>query len=273
MHIEIDNCKIAYIEINPGANNTIFFIPGNSVTKRIWSKQLESTLFSGYRLIAIDLPASGSSGMTAETNYTLKGLAELLCKIVNKLIDGKPYIIAGVSLGTNIIAEMLDFAIHPLGLVLAGPCIFGTNCKVENIAKPGAHVGVVFVDHAEDEDVLSYANEVLISGDEENIKMFVEDYKSVQSPFRSVLAKSIAEGNFNDEIALLNKKNIPALIVFGKDELVEDCDYLDNEQLPLWNKTIYKIPGASHLVNVDSPKIFNKLLAEFAKDIFITDVA
>ncbi len=273
MHVEIDNCKIAYVEINPGANNTIFFIPGNSVTKRIWSKQLESTLFSDYHLIAIDLPASGSSEITMEINFSLKGLAELLCKIVNKLIDSKPYIMAGVSLGTNIIAEMLDFEIHPLGLVLAGPCIFGTNCKVENIAKPGTHVGVVFVDHAKDEDVVSYANEVLISGEEENIKMFVEDYKSVQPPFRSVLAGSIMAGNFNDEIALLNEKNIPALIVFGKDEVVVDCDYLDNEPLPLWNKTIYKIEGASHFVNMDAPEAFNKIAAEFAKDVFTKGVA
>lgn len=273
MHIEIDNCKIAYIETNPGADKTIFFIPGNSATKRIWSKQLESPLFSDYRLIAIDLPASGSSQITAETNYTLKGLAELIYKIVNKLIDGKPHIIAGVSLGTNIIAEMLAFEIRPLGLVLAGPCIFGANCKVENIAKPGTHVGVVFVDHSADEDVLSYAHEVLISDEQENIKMFVEDYKSVQPPFRSVLAGSIMAGDFNDEIALLNEKNIPALIVFGKDDVVVDCDYLDNEQLPLWSKTIYKIEGASHFVNMDAPEAFNKIVAEFAKDEFTKGVA
>lgn len=38
----------------------------------------------------------------------------------------------------------------------------------------------------------------------------------------------------------------------------------------LWKKTVYKIPGASHFVNIDAPEAFNKLVAEFAKDMFTT---
>jgi pimeloyl-ACP methyl ester carboxylesterase len=265
----VDNCKIAYFEKNANSGQTIFFIPGNSVSKKNWCKQLDSIELSGYRLIAIDFPAHGDSDATPEETYTLPGLAEILYKVVVRLSDNKPYILAGVSLGTNIVAEMLAFDVMPLGLALAGSCIFGGNYKVEQIAKPGTHVGVVFTDAPDDNDVVSYAHETSLSQNAENVEIFLEDFKSVKSPFRSALAKSIFEGNFNDELALIKEKNIPALVVFGKDELVVNCDYLDSAELPLWNNKIYKIEGASHLVNIDQPFEFNKLVNEFAKAIFI----
>ncbi|MEO8568329.1 MAG: alpha/beta hydrolase [Ginsengibacter sp.] len=267
-YVHVDDLKIAYIEKNKDAPSTFFFIPGNSVSKRIWRKQFESISLSAYRMIAIDLPAHADSDAAPETAYTLPDLAELLYKVINKLTNNTPYILAGVSLGTNIIAEMLAFKIHPIGLVLAGPCVFGKNYTVEQIAKPGTHVGVVFADDPHDNDVVSYAHEIFLSPEDEDLKIFLEDFKRVQDPFRSSLAKSIFDGNYNDEVELLQQKNIPSLIIFGRNELVINCNYLDNAELPLWNKMICKIEGASHFVNSDQPVEFNKLLGEFAEDIF-----
>lgn len=266
--IKVDNCKIAYIEKNQNASKTIFFISGNSVSKSCWRKQYDSNELSAYRIIAIDFPAHGDSDAAEETCYTLPGLARLISKVINILANGKPYIISGVSLGTNVIAEMLAFEIYPLGIALGGPSITGKNFGLDKFIKPNTHVGVVFADNPEEEDVLEYAHETSASRNDEDLKLFLEDFKKVKSPFRSALGKSITEGNYNDEIELLNEKNVPCLGVFGKDELVIDCNYLDKALLPLWNKTIYKIEGASHLVNIDQPVKFNKLLKEFANDIF-----
>ena len=266
--VKVDNCKIAYSEKNKDAVNTIFFIPGNSVSKSCWRKQYNSNELSAYRLISIDFPAHGDSDAVEESSYTLPGLARLISKVITSLANGKPYIVSGVSLGTNVIAEMLPFEIHPAGIVLAGPSIAGKNFGLEKFIKPGTHVGVVFADNPEAEDVLEYAHETSASRNDEDLKLFLEDFKKVKAPFRSALGKSIGDGNYNDEIDLLNEKNIHCLVVFGKDELVIDCNYLDEARLPLWNKTIYKIEGASHLVNIDQPEKFNKLLQEFAEDIF-----
>jgi pimeloyl-ACP methyl ester carboxylesterase len=266
--IKIGNVNIAYTECNKDAANTIFFIPGNSVSKRIWRKQLSSDALSLYRMIAIDFPAHGDSDVADETCYNFAGLGELLSKVVTLLSKNNPYVLAGVSLGTNVVAEMLAFALKPEGLVLAGPSIFGEKYKVEQIAKPGTHVGVVFTDFADDKDLLSYAKETSLSGDEEDVAFFIEDFKNTKIPFRSVLAKSIFDGNFKDEVALLKEKNIPCLIIFGKDEMIVNNDYLDAADLPLWNNMIYLVKGASHLVNVDRPDEFNKLLTEFSSTVF-----
>lgn len=266
--IEVEDFKLAYDERNENATNTIFFIPGNSVSKSCWRKQYKSDELSANRMIAFDLPAHGDSDALDTKNYTLPRMAEIIFKCISRLIDGKPFIIAGVSLGTNIIAEMLALDIHPKGLVLAGPCVFGKDYNVAQFAKPNTHVGVVFDDNPKEEDVLEYANETSASSKDEDLKLFLEDFKKVKIPFRSTLGKSIVEENFNDEIKLMQKRNIPLLVIFGKDERVIDCNYLDNAELPLWNKTLYKIEGASHLVNIDQSLKFNKLFKEFATDIF-----
>lgn len=263
----VDNCKIAYFEKNPDSAQTIFFIPGNSVSKRVWRKQMNSAELSPYRLIAIDFPAHGDSDAMDERYYTFIGLAEILSKVITALSDDKPYILAGVSLGTNIIAEMLAFDLVPIGLVLAGPCVFGENYKVEQIAKPGTHVGVAFTDESDENEVLSYAHETSLSEYGDDLEIFFEDFRSVKAPFRSALGKSIFEGNFKDELRLIKEKNILSLVIFGKNELVVDCDYLDNAELPLW-KPVYKIQGASHLVNIDQPIEFNETINEFAEFVF-----
>lgn len=266
--LELDNIRIAYWEKNKEAFKTIFFIHGNSMSKNCWRKQFDGAELKEYRIIAIDLPAHGDSGVEDEFFYTLPNIAKKMSKVIAILARLQPYIISGVSLGTNIVAEMLSFEVNPVGLIFAGPCIAGENLGIEKFAKPNTHVGVVFTDEPDFKDVISYAHETSLSDIKEDLDYFLNDYKRVKSPFRSSIGKSIFEKNYSDEIALINKKNIPCLIVFGKDEKVIDCDYLDNIKLPLWNKAIFKIEGASHLVNVDQPAEFNNLVAKFGADVF-----
>ena len=270
-YITVEGISIAYLEENDHADhNTIFFVHGNSVSSRTWRKQLTDPSFSNYRLVSIDLPAHGHSGIAAEPCrvYTLPQLGRIMAKALLQLANGQLYILAGVSLSTNIAAEMLGFGTHPAGLVLAGPSVIGAGIPVENIVKPGTHVNVVFTDEPEKEDVKRYARETSLSWDEDDLRVFLEDFQMVQKPFRSALAQSIGNKDYNDEVALLRQKNVPLLVVFGEDEQVIENNYLDDVQLPLWGGKIVKIPGASHLVHIDQPEAFNKLLKDFAEDCF-----
>jgi len=269
--ILVEGIRIAYLEENdhPG-HNTIFFVHGNSVSSRTWRKQFADPSFRDYRLVSIDLPSHGDSGAAANPYQacTLPQLGLIMAKTLQLLTNGHPYMLAGVSLSTNIAAEMLAFDIDPKGLVLAGPSIIGTGIPVENIIKPGTHVNVVFTDEPDLGDVKSYAGETSLSGEEDDLRVFMEDFQAVQSPFRSALAQSIGNKDYGDEIALLRQKSIPLLVVFGKDEKVIENSYLDEVLLPLWGEQIFKIPGASHLVHIDQPEAFNKLVKDFAEDCF-----
>lgn len=267
--LTINGIDIAYFVKNREALTTIFFIHGNSSCSNAWRKQINDPLLQDYRLITIDLPAHGMSGEASDTTaYSLPGLAAIMSGTIKQLSNHHPYIIAGNSLGSNIVTEMLPFGVLPVGLLLAGPCIVGESRPVERIIKPGTQVAVVFTDNPDMENVKKYCVEASSSNDENDLQIFVDDFNLVKVPFRSSLMQSISEKKYSDELELLRKSKIPALIIFGEDEMVIDINYLDDLPLPLWGGKVFKIPGGRHLVQIDQPVAFNLLLKEFATDIF-----
>lgn len=269
-YITIDELKIAYLEINPGLEKTVFFIHGNSISSRSWEKQLNSSSLNDYTLIAIDLPGHGNSAQSVSPDavYTFYGLGAIIAKTIKILSRGNPYLLAGLSLGTNILTEALAFDLAPVGLLLAGSCVAGQNISVQDFVLPHTHVSVVFTPQADEADIRAYALEVMHNASAIEIEEFVADYHRADPQFRSVLAKSIAEGNFSDEIALLQHINKPLLFIFGKEEKIINPDYLDKVPFTLWRNEIFKIDGAGHLVNMDNAETFNRLLAAYAADCF-----
>lgn len=265
--LQVEGISLHYIEKNPLAPVSIFFIPGNSVSCSTWRKQWQSPLFNDYRMLAIDLPCQGLSGFASdpEQSYNLPALGALMAAAIERLMNDQPFFIAGVSLGSNIAAEALTHLSDPLGLILAGPSVVGAGIDVSHLLLPYTHVSVVFIDEAPEADVISYAHETSISEDPADYQIFLDDYYQTQKPFRSVLGAQIAAGNYNDQIAILQQRNIPVQLIFGGDEKVINKDYLDEVQLPLWNTRIEKIAGASHLVHIDRPDQFNHVMSEFVK--------
>lgn len=265
---------IAYNIFHPEKENTIFFIHGNSSSSNTWRKQVESSLLADYRLVTFDLPNHGNSSAIIETgDFSLPGIAKIMEAALLQLVNDKPFIICSISLGTNIVAEMLMGAIEPNGLLLAGPSIAGEGFGLDKMMLSGADLSAVFAENVPEEAVIKYASATSLSEYKEDLDCFLKDYHSVQGTFRSSLFATIAAGNYSDEVAIIQQLQYPVCIVFGEDEKVVNTHFLDAAPIKLWNKTIYKIPLASHLVNIDAPGVFNNLIAEYAKDIFTTNAA
>ncbi len=112
--ITIDkDITLSYVEENELFDETIFFIHGNSGSSNTWRKQLSSEILSTYRLVAFDLPGHGASpALENPEGYNVIYLAKLIAAAIRKLSKGVYYII-GLSLGTNICAEMISFDISP----------------------------------------------------------------------------------------------------------------------------------------------------------------
>jgi pimeloyl-ACP methyl ester carboxylesterase len=268
--ITIADCKLAYLDQNEDKENMVFFIHGNSVSSRSWKAQLNSERLQDYRLIAIDLPAHGDSAASANPaqDYSIPGLGAIMAAAIKVLAADQPYILAALSLGTNILAESLAFGLQPSGLVLAGSCLIGGKYTLDSFAYPDTNVGVVFTEQAGQNEVRAYASEVMTNRDKSVVEAFVNDYYQVKPPFRSVLSTSIQEQKYSDQIALIQAVEKPVLVIFGKEEQVINPDYLDDASLKLWKNMVFKIPDASHLVHSDQPEEFNKLLSAYMAEIF-----
>ena len=271
--LNINDAEIAYKIINPATANAIFFIHGNSGSSAAWRKQVKSPLLAPYRLVTIDLPNHGnSSALDAGDDCSLPALAKIVAAAIAQLSNHQPYIICSVSLATNIVAEMPVSENEPNGLLFAGPCIVGEGFGMDKMMLPGADPTAIFADDVPDEAVIKYARTTSSSTDPQDLNYFLKDYRAVQGNFRSSLYATVAAGNFNDQVHLIQKMNCPVCIVFGKEEAIVNNDYLNGAPLDIWNQTIYKIPGASHLVHIDAPEAFNQLLAEFATAMFTANV-
>jgi pimeloyl-ACP methyl ester carboxylesterase len=269
--IDIEGTRLFYNEKNNEAMQTIFFVHGNSSSHHTWTKQFSSALLSQYRLVAFDLPAHGLSGEASAITdgYSLPGIGNMMAKATKSLIDGKPYLLAGVSLGTNVIAEMLpylDQPDQPVGLTLASPSVISTVADLQKVSLPNPNSGILFRDEASVEEIRKLVTDYFFIPDNGTINISVEDFISVKAPFRSLLFKNVPK--VIDEIAALKQSGIPLLIVFGKDDKNVNPDYLDDVDLFLSKNQLFKLQNACHFVHVDQPDVFNKLLSEYAADRF-----
>ncbi|MBC7422701.1 MAG: alpha/beta hydrolase [Ferruginibacter sp.] len=267
-YVNIDDFTVAYRVENPAQEKTIFFIHGNSCSSRSWNNQIKNEALSGYRLIALDLPDHGNSQAIDPTKFSVEVMAAIVGSAIRKLCQDKPFIICAISLGTNIVAELLDESIKPKGLLFAGPCIMGEGFEMTKLANQSADLKALFTDEVPEDKVIAYFDIASFSQNEEDKKIFVEDFFSVKNNFRPLLFGVLTAGLLQDEIKLVTQKGCPVCIVYGEDDKIINTGYLKDAPINLWNKTIYTIPSAGHFVNIDAPAAFNKLLAGFALDMF-----
>lgn len=273
--ITVEGIQLAFHEANGDSENIIFFIHGNSTSSKAWSKQLTSQHLSSYKLIALDLPAHGKSDLLNGTsfNYSLPDLGKIIATAVKQKAGEGRYILVGISLGTNIIAEMLAYDIQPAGIVLTGSCVLGGEITMDKIFKKDIDLHAVFTDYVPEEELKKYFSLGSLSFQEGDWLNFTGDYYKVKDNFRSKMIGTVAAGNLSNEIHLLQKQPFPLLLVFGEDEKVCDTGYLDNAGLNLWRHHSFKVKDAGHYVNIDQPEKLSELLAEYAKEIFTPNAA
>jgi len=264
-----DHLRIAYLEKNVDQKQTLLFVHGNSCSSASWHKQFAAPELDQYRLIAIDLPAHGQSDDSAwpEKDYNLRRLGEITSLVV-KALNIREYILIGVSLGANIVAEAMAYGLKPQGIVLIGPSILGAGYPMSDFVIPDTAVSVVFSDDAPSELVNEYAATTSLSTNPDDRLLFLNDYYHTRVPFRSAFFRSITEKVYTDEIQLLKESALPLCIIMGADEKIIRPDYLDNAPFDLWPGHVHKIAGASHLVHIDKPDDVNRLIADYAENMF-----
>lgn len=267
--ITLQGISLAYLEQNPQAKQTIFFMHGNSGSSGYWAKQFNDPAFSTYRLIAIDFPGHGKSASLENiADYNCIFFGRLMVEFMQTLNCDSRVILVGYSLGSNVAAEMLASAIRPSGIVFVGASVLGAGIPATSMLYGMGASNILFLDQCEAGVVDQFFNTLSSSREENDMLTIRADYYAVAKNFRSQFFQNSIGGKMSDEILLLNKLNVPLLVVFGNEEKIVNKDYLDNSGLSLWNETIYKIHGAGHSASFDNPILFNQLLDQYVKDIF-----
>jgi pimeloyl-ACP methyl ester carboxylesterase len=268
--IQIGEINISYAEKNPNATPTIIFIHGNSGSADTWRKQFADNRFNNYRLIAFDLPAHGASGPSIHPadDYNVLGLARVIAFAIQKIAGHQPILLVGFSLGSNIVAEMLPLGVKPSGITLVNSNVFGSGIGLDKVFSTHSHIGVFFEDDPGHEKLVECMQQACPSGDEDDRHQLVDEYFQVKPGFRSSLASSVPEKKYSDEIELLQKADLPLQCIFGREDHLVNCNYLDKGPLVIWKGQANKVPDSGHYVQLDQPEAFNDLLLQFAATVF-----
>lgn len=269
-YLRIDGFELAYTEKNASAEQTIFFIHGNSGSFNTWHYQLTDPSLQVYRLIALDLPGHGYSAKSLQpgVDYSPTQTGKLLARVVKHLCKNSPFILCGFSYGTNLIGELLTHSLHPAGVILISMCCIGQAFPMEKVFQLNGRRSVFFYNEEDETIVSNFLLQNLQHPTDANV--VVADYFVTDKNFRPNLMKAAVEGKVSDEVAVIQKFMLPLCIVFGSRDNLVQTNYLRSANLQLWENKTHNLSDAGHFVHLDQYKKVNEIIKRYAGNIFIS---
>ena len=242
-----------------GAN--LLFIHAGIADCRMWDREF-ITMSKYFRTIRIDLPGYGLSNFTGgEYSYN-----NILNGILKYLKAKKTYIIAasfGGKIALNFVLANQDKC---QGMILMAPAVSGWEDSKYLLDYYEEEEKLTQAGEFEKIAILNYNTWILRNRNEDVIKQESRDLvmdMQVKSLMKKELDIESIEIEEEDIILKLKNIKIPVLVVIG-DKDVEDFQKIANlvhMEIDSSNKVIIK--NAAHLVNLEYPEIFEKILLDF----------
>lgn len=269
--IETSQGKIALLDSNPrGKSNdlAVIFLHGHCTNKEFFQKQLESPLFSGVRLIALDLPGYGESEPPQDPQkiYSFPGYASVVAEIVNTM-QLKNLVIVGWSLGGHVALELTSLLPQLRGLLITG---------TPPIEISFAGLGQGF--KALDPSILACFGKGDLSNEEAELLATVSDYDytkekeflveailQTDEEAKTIYPRSIGLGIGQNALKIVSEWQKPIAVIAGERDIAINNDYIIHEVKfkNLWEGKVHVIPQAGHAVFMDFPEAFNQILHRF----------
>lgn len=264
--ININGHKVFFEQKGSGENKLVF-VHGNSLSSKLFDEQFnDEKLYDEYELIRFDLPGFGLSGKASDDKiYSFSGFAEILIELYKQL-NIQNAILVSNSLGGHVILEALEDLKGIKGIFMNGTPPFGLP-PASDMFLPHPAVPLFFKGEHTMEELDALVRAVLHNaGLAEKVK--TEILKS-DTHFRDVWMSNAQTILPKDELLVVKNAQIPIAVVHGANEKIINGEYIKNiDFFSLWKNEIIEIPEAAHLPFLEQPKIYNKLLLEFCKQVF-----
>jgi pimeloyl-ACP methyl ester carboxylesterase len=263
--LNLKNLSINVLENGVG-ENTIIFIHGNSMSSKIWQTQLADEALTDYRLLALDLPGHGDSSHSTDPDnaYNVLFYGEIIAEFIVET-KAQNVILVGHSLGANAVIEALPFINNCKGIVLLSASIVHSAADVAATFLPNPAASIFFNADYIEENVQAF-NDAAKSLTNPSLPDFVnDDFRKADKNCRSYLAKSVGENKLSDELGILQKTEMPILLVIGAEDQLIDKEYLKNIALNKWKNQVFEISKAGHCAQFENADGFNTLIDSFCQ--------
>ncbi|MFA5629417.1 MAG: alpha/beta hydrolase [Dehalococcoidales bacterium] len=253
-YLEIDGCNVSYDLTGANHASAVVLIHGYGVNRKMWQPQLSA--LQDYRVINIDVRGHGLSRPCPD--FTVKKAAADLFAILSAE-NCKDAVLVGLSMGGYIVQEYAaDYGKAKGYMVIGATPIFIPYPKWEKTAlKYSAALFNI------------YPWETLKKQMAKASALNTDARKSLYAMFSEMTKKEFV-ASWNGIATCLNERDVkfdaPLLVGCGEFEKTGTV----KQHLKDWPQ-YYKgcrteiIAGAAHVVNMDNPEGFNRLMLEFIK--------
>lgn len=262
--VETSHGKIAYVDTG-GEGPVAIFVHGNSSSKRIFERQLNSGLAQTYRLIALDLPGHGDSDNAPDpqATYFFAGFASALLEALEALQIEKAALF-GWSLGGHIVLEMLArWPGAQSAMILGTPPVPMDTERAMSAFLPSETMGLTFQENFSAQDATTYVHESFMSAASVEPWM-IEDALRADGRFRPIVLQAASEGRCLDEEEIVGSCEKPLAVVIGSKDTFVNRDFLTSlTYRNLWGGEVQVLEGCGHAPFWDATDEFNIFLGRF----------
>lgn len=262
-----------------GSKGTVVFLHGFPFDGTLWSPQLDA-LPDGWRGLAPDLRGFGSTEMDAlpgqvstgkrtgsgiardtEPVLTMARLADDVAALIEERAGGAA-VVCGLSMGGYVAFEL--WRRHPervRALVLASTRATGDDDE----AREGRLRMAQTARSAGTRPIATAMMPALLSKDAMGDERIVEKVRAMitGTPAETVIAALAGMASRHDANSELDRITVPTLVMAGENDEITPLDGARDMAAAIPGASLHIIPGAGHVVNLESPDTFNRELGAF----------
>lgn len=256
-HLELNNLRIAYDDF--GSGQPLVLIHGYPFNRSLWSDQVEA-LRASSRVITVDLRGFGESEATdsATMNLMAQDIAQLLDSLeIPKATMG------GLSMGGYVVLSFYkQFPERVAAMVLADTrASADTEEAKQTRSKQRDQILAEGMAGIADSMLPKLLTPETVSKRAEVVKRIRD--MMIRTPPVGAAAALMAMADREDQTALLEKINVPVLILVGREDPITPVKDSELMHEKIRGSNLVVLENASHVSNIEQAKLFNDSLVSF----------
>lgn len=251
---------IAYDELGTGPPVALLHGIGGNRTN--WLDQLPALAGAGYRALAWDARGYGASDDYVG-QLKFRHFADDLLRLLDHAGIARAHLV-GLSMGGRIAQDL--YARHPDRV--ATLCLCATSSAFDEALSPEARAEFVrlrkqpLLEGRTPREMAPAVARTLI-GPKAGPDAFERLVESMAALHPESYIKTIEASTLTDSVVDVAEIGVPTLLVFGADDTLRPVSVGERMHARLPDSELAVVPDAGHLVNIEQPEEFNRLLLEF----------
>jgi 3-oxoadipate enol-lactonase len=256
-----------YYEV-AGTGHPLLLIHAGVADSRMWDNQFY-TFSQKYRVVRYDLRGFGQSSVPAGPFANHEEVATLL-----EHLDIKQAHVIGISFGGLVALDFtLAYPERVTALVLGAPSVSGRQTSSADVQR------------FEKEEVVFLEQGDLAGATELNLRTWVDGPRRTPDQVDPTVRQRIYEMQYHaftvpipgeaellplepPAISRLAEIHVPTLLIVGEYDIPDKHELVGQLAVEIPRAKLIVIPGAAHIVNMEQPVEFNRVVLDFLKDCF-----